>query len=223
MSFESWTSLPFSVSLKLFFAVFTSLLEDSFSLGFGFSPGRSEASSLAFPSRFFFEGPACRSFKNAETSVVRFGYSNEPENERATGIDSSDTHIVRFVSLCHEILLIAGILSRLGSRERPPPVRGTVFLISDTSHNLQIQRRILCPKRIECIFPRLLRLPDCSAAVSLISRRQGERQLFPGNSGAAHTQGEFPPSVYLQPVGSCEESRPIWIVPFLREWVAVMW
>ena len=82
MGFGSVTSVSFSVSLRPFFGDFTALPEDFFSLGFGFSVGRSVASSFAFPSRFFFEEPACRSFKNVETSVVRVGYFNGPGGEK---------------------------------------------------------------------------------------------------------------------------------------------
>ena len=82
VGFESGTAVSFSVSLWPFFGDFAPLSEDFFSLGFDFSVGRSAASSFAFPPRFFFEGPACRSFKNAETSVTRAGYSNRPKNEK---------------------------------------------------------------------------------------------------------------------------------------------
>ena len=82
MEFECGTSVPFSISLEPFFGGLVALPEDCFSLGFDFSVGRGVVSPFAFPSRFFFEGPACRSFKNAETSVARVGYLNEPENEK---------------------------------------------------------------------------------------------------------------------------------------------
>jgi len=82
VDFEDGTSVSFSVSLEPFFGNFAPLSEDFFSLGFDFSVGGSVASSFAFPPRFFFEGPACRSFKNAETSVTRAGCLNKPENEK---------------------------------------------------------------------------------------------------------------------------------------------
>ena len=79
MSFESGTSASFPVSLE-FFGVFAPLSEDFFSFGFDFSVCREAASSFGFPSRFFFEGPASRSFKNAETSAARVGYFNNLED-----------------------------------------------------------------------------------------------------------------------------------------------
>ena len=81
VDFESGTLVSFSVSLKLF-GDFTPLSEGFFSFGFDFSAGGSAASSFAFLPRFFFEGPTCRSLKNAETSVTRAGYLNKPENEK---------------------------------------------------------------------------------------------------------------------------------------------
>ena len=78
VDFESGTLVSFSISFEAFFGAFAPLSEDFFD----FSVGGSTRSSFAFPPRFFFEGPACRSFKNAETSVARAGYLDKPENEK---------------------------------------------------------------------------------------------------------------------------------------------
>ena len=119
VDFGSVTSVSSTVSLELFFS-FAPFSEYFFSLGFDLSVDGSVTSSFAFPPRFFFEGPACRSFKNAETSVTRAGYLNKPKNEkRSSGLtQASQTHIVRFVSLRHEVLLIIGILRRSSFRGR---------------------------------------------------------------------------------------------------------
>lgn len=72
VSLESVTSVSSSVSLESFGGP----------LGFDLSVGRMTAPSFAFPLRFFFEGPECRSFKNAETSTARLGYFNRLEDEK---------------------------------------------------------------------------------------------------------------------------------------------
>ena len=98
VDFESGTLVSFSVSLEPFFGVFAPLSEDFFSLGFDLSVGGSTASSFAFPPRFFFRGPACRSFKNAETSVTRAGYLNKPENENDHRDEFKQHALTSFVS-----------------------------------------------------------------------------------------------------------------------------
>lgn len=95
MGFEGGTSESFSVSLEHFFGVFAPLSEDFFSFGFDFSVGRSVTSSFAFPPRLFFEGLACRSFKNSETSAARAGYLNKPEDEKR---ESKSHTLTSFVS-----------------------------------------------------------------------------------------------------------------------------
>lgn len=75
------TSGPFSGSFP-FFGDFEPLSEGFFSLDLNFSAGRGATSSFVFPPTFFFEGPASRSFKNAETSTARAGYFTRPEDEK---------------------------------------------------------------------------------------------------------------------------------------------
>lgn len=82
VGFESGTSASFTVPLEPPFRVSAPLAMVFFTFGFDFSEGRGPSSSFAFPSRFFFEGSACRSFKNAETSAVRFGYLNNLGDEK---------------------------------------------------------------------------------------------------------------------------------------------
>jgi hypothetical protein len=52
---------------------------------------------------------------------------------------SSHTHIVRFMTLRHEIILVVGVPSRVILSCVPLPVRKlggeTLFLISDANHN----------------------------------------------------------------------------------------
>lgn len=128
-----------------------SLSEEFFSLGFGFLTSRGVTSFLAFPSSFFFEGPACRFPQNAETSAARVGYPTRPENKKRLETNrSSHTHIVRFAILRHEIILIAGIhrmvnLSRMVLLARTAG-RETLFLISDASHNFQIEENFCAPE-----------------------------------------------------------------------------
>ena len=82
VGFGSVTSASASVSLEPFFGGFLLLSEDLLPLGSDFSITRVAASSFILPSRFFLEGPAWRSSKNAETSAARFGYFNKLEDEK---------------------------------------------------------------------------------------------------------------------------------------------
>ena len=140
---------------------------------------------------------------------------------------TAHAHIVRFVNLRHEVPLIARILDRFGFRGRFLLVRrfgrGTLLLITDTSHNPQMQTRNLCSRSIEGQFPRLLRLPEPfnqpspSGVTGLFSpsgnQREGSTSHSPENTDVMKLPrmqtlqvGGFPPSVSWEFVGNMQET-----------------
>jgi len=96
--FGGGISTSFSVSSEPLFGAFVPLSEIFFSLGFDFTVGRGAASSFTFPSRFFFGGPACRSFKNVVTSAARVGYFNQLEDEKRSSRSIQARLLTSFVS-----------------------------------------------------------------------------------------------------------------------------